>query len=66
VRIVFISETWPPQVNGVALTLRSSLAGGLAEGGHHVEVVRPGEAGRDGNVGMVFACGMTGAAAAPE
>jgi hypothetical protein len=33
VRIVFISETWLPQVNGVALTLRSSLAGGLAEGG---------------------------------
>jgi hypothetical protein len=33
VRIVFISETWLPQVNGVALTLRSSLAEGLAEGG---------------------------------
>jgi len=57
-RIVFISETWPPQVNGVALTVRA-LAEELAARNHHVEVVRPGQAGRDGNVGLVFARGVT-------
>lgn len=57
-RIVFISEIWPPQANGIALTVQA-LAEGLAERGHHVEVVWPGVAGRDGNVGLVFARGVT-------
>lgn len=35
-----ISETWPPEVNGVALTVRA-LAGGLEARGHRVTVVRP-------------------------
>ncbi|WEN16831.1 glycosyltransferase family 1 protein [Rhodanobacter sp. AS-Z3] len=56
-RITFITETWPPQVNGVALTVRA-LAEGLAARNVDVEVVRPGAAGRDGKVGLVSARGV--------
>lgn len=35
-----ISETWPPEVNGVALTVQA-LAEGLEARGHQVSVVRP-------------------------
>lgn len=35
-----ISETWPPEVNGVALTVQA-LAEGLAERGHQIEITRP-------------------------
>lgn len=54
--IVFVTETWPPQVNGVALTVRA-LALGLAARGHRVEVVRPGRDGNDGKVELLFARG---------
>src|SRR6185312_3385021 len=54
--IVFVTETWPPQVNGVALTVRA-LALGLAARGHRVEVVRPGREGSDGKVELLFARG---------
>ena len=54
--IVFVSETWPPQVNGVALTVRA-LALGSATLGHRVEVVRPGRHGNDGKVELLFARG---------
>lgn len=43
-RISLISDTWPPQVNGAALTL-AALADGLAMRGHAVDVVRPRPAG---------------------
>ncbi len=39
-RIAIVTETWPPEINGVALTVQS-LAQGLAAHGHSVEVVRP-------------------------
>ena len=39
-RISVITETYPPEVNGVALTVRR-LAHGLAARGHAVQVVRP-------------------------
>lgn len=52
--IVFVTETWPPQVNGVALTVRT-LALGLAARGHRVEVVRPGPDDNDGNVELLSA-----------
>ena len=42
-RIGIISETWPPEINGVALTVHG-LAAGLAARGHAVEVVRPRQA----------------------
>jgi len=54
--IAFVTETWPPQVNGVALTVRT-LALGLAARGHRVEVVRPGKPGSDGKVELIFARG---------
>lgn len=39
-RIGIVSETYPPEINGVALTVHS-LAAGLAAQGHTVEVIRP-------------------------
>ena len=42
-RIGIVSETWPPEINGVALTV-NGLATGLAARGHSVEVVRPRQA----------------------
>ena len=54
--IAFVTETWPPQVNGVALTVRA-LALGLAARGHRVEVVRPGRNGNDGKVELLPARG---------
>ena len=40
-RICVVTETYPPEVNGVALTL-SRMVEGLKEQGHHVWLVRPG------------------------
>ena len=37
-----VTETWPPEVNGVALTVRS-LQRGLQRRGHRVSVVRPSQ-----------------------
>ena len=39
-RIALVTETFPPEVNGVAMTLEK-LVRGMAERGHRVEVVRP-------------------------
>jgi len=39
-RIAIVTETWPPEINGVALTVQS-LATGLAALGHSIEIVRP-------------------------
>lgn len=39
-KIALVTETYPPEVNGVAMTL-SRLVGGLRASGHEVEVVRP-------------------------
>lgn len=39
-RLALVTETYPPEVNGVAMTL-SRLVGGLRARGHAVEVVRP-------------------------
>jgi glycosyltransferase involved in cell wall biosynthesis len=39
-RHAIVTETWPPEVNGVALTVRQ-LAEGLHARGHDVQVVRP-------------------------
>jgi glycosyltransferase involved in cell wall biosynthesis len=40
VKVALVTETYPPEVNGVAMTL-SRLTGGLVKRGHSVEVVRP-------------------------
>lgn len=44
-RIAMVTETYPPEVNGVALTLES-LARGLAVLGHRVTVIRPRHPGQ--------------------
>ena len=46
-RVTLVTETYPPEINGVAHTL-SHLAQGLAERGHAVEVVRPRQDAADG------------------
>jgi glycosyltransferase involved in cell wall biosynthesis len=40
VKVSLVTETYPPEVNGVAMTL-SRLTTGIATRGHDVEVVRP-------------------------
>ncbi len=45
-RYSIVSETWPPEVNGVALTVKS-LQRGLLDRGHEVSVVRPEQGGTD-------------------
>lgn len=42
-RITLVSETFPPEINGVANTL-GRLSEGLRQRGHHVELVRPRQA----------------------
>jgi glycosyltransferase involved in cell wall biosynthesis len=42
-RVAIVSETYPPEINGVALTV-AALARGLAAAGHSVQVVRPRQA----------------------
>jgi glycosyltransferase involved in cell wall biosynthesis len=38
--IAFVTETFPPEVNGVAMTI-GRLVGGLRDRGHRVSVIRP-------------------------
>jgi glycosyltransferase involved in cell wall biosynthesis len=44
--IAFVTETYPPEVNGVALTV-GHLVRGLREIGHHVSLIRPRHRGED-------------------
>lgn len=39
-KLALVTETYPPEINGVAMTL-SHLAAGLAARGHDVQVIRP-------------------------
>ncbi|MGA3006281.1 MAG: glycosyltransferase family 1 protein [Opitutaceae bacterium] len=43
-KLALVTETYPPEVNGVAMTLKR-LVDGLAARGHEVEVVRPRQDG---------------------
>jgi glycosyltransferase involved in cell wall biosynthesis len=45
-RVLMVTETWPPEVNGVALTVHA-LAEGLLALGHQVSVARPRQDGQD-------------------
>ncbi len=47
-RVAIVTETWPPEINGVALTVQS-LARGLRHNGHAVEVIRPIQLSDRGN-----------------
>lgn len=42
--IALVTETWPPEINGVAMTL-SRLVDGMRRRGHEVQVVRPRQSG---------------------
>jgi glycosyltransferase involved in cell wall biosynthesis len=54
--IALVTETFPPEVNGVAMTL-SRLVGGMRTRGHTVEVVRPRQTSEVAN-GMVDATAL--------
>jgi glycosyltransferase involved in cell wall biosynthesis len=45
-RIAVVTETWPPEVNGVALTA-ARFVEGLRRRGHQVQLVRPRQAAAD-------------------
>jgi glycosyltransferase involved in cell wall biosynthesis len=45
-RLAVVTETWPPEVNGVALTL-ARLVKGLCAAGHAVQLVRPRQTATD-------------------
>jgi len=45
-QICFVTETYPPEINGVALTL-ARLIGGLTARGHTISLVRPYQRGAD-------------------
>jgi glycosyltransferase involved in cell wall biosynthesis len=49
-RIALITETWPPEVNGVAATI-ARVVDGLRERQHHVQLVRPRQPGDDAKPG---------------
>lgn len=44
VRIAFVTETYPPELNGVSLTVERTVRH-LRERGHHVELIRPRQSG---------------------
>src|ERR1700759_3226514 len=45
-RVAIVTETYPPEINGVALTV-AGLARGLRAGGHDVQIIRPRQPGFD-------------------
>lgn len=45
-RVALVTETYPPEVNGVAMTL-GRMVDGLIARGHHVQLVRPRQASAD-------------------
>lgn len=57
-RIALVTETFPPEVNGVAMTL-GHLVSGLRRRGHTVDVVRPRQHGEDrGETGETVVSGV--------
>lgn len=45
-RIALVTETYPPEINGVAMTL-GRMVEGLRHRGHHVQLVRPRQSAAD-------------------
>jgi glycosyltransferase involved in cell wall biosynthesis len=65
-RVAIVTETWPPEINGVALTVQA-LARGLDRLGHAVEVIRPRPAqGSATEPGMEFEELLVGGACLPR
>jgi glycosyltransferase involved in cell wall biosynthesis len=54
-RVALVTETWPPEVNGVAATI-ARVAEGLRARGHHIQLIRPRQAaGEDASEEAQFA-----------
>ncbi len=51
-RVAVVSETWPPEINGVAMTMHR-LALELQHRGHSIQVIRPRQAMKAGDPGLV-------------
>ncbi len=49
-RIALVTETYPPEVNGVAMTL-GRMVDGLLERGHRVQLIRPRQRAEPGGTG---------------
>lgn len=65
-RVAIVTETWPPEINGVALTVQS-LARGLSRLGHVVEIIRPRSPNNaDSDVASEFDELLVGGAALPR
>lgn len=65
-RVAIVTETWPPEVNGVALTVQS-LAHGLHRNGHAVDVIRPAQSSdRSEPAQLPFAELLVGSMALPR
>lgn len=60
-RIGIVSETYPPEINGVALTVHG-LAAGLAAHGHTVDLIRPRQPAPHADEPGIIALEMRGAA----
>ncbi len=56
-KLALVTETYPPEVNGVAMTL-SRVVGGLRARGHAVEVVRPRQKDERGATGDFLVPGL--------
>lgn len=61
-KIALVTETFPPEVNGVAMTLHR-LVSGIARRGHQIEVVRPRQSTKershdDGEFAEVICAGL--------
>ena len=52
-RIALVTETWAPEINGVAMTL-GRMADGLLARGHHLQLIRPRQPGIDPPAATVF------------
>ena len=50
-RVAIVTETYPPEINGVALTV-AALAHGLGAMGHSVQVIRPRQAQPQADAGV--------------
>ena len=48
-RLALVTETYPPEVNGVAMTV-AQLVDGLRARGHQLQLVRPRQPGDEGGV----------------
>lgn len=48
-RVAVVTETYPPEINGVAMTI-GRMVDGLQERGHHVQLIRPRQRGADSPV----------------